>query len=267
MSSLARIAYAGSLRCMDDAALRVRLWRGFARLQTLLGGHAGPGSVLERPGLVASVVPNAPESPTLNAAVAIDPDSAPKQLAELARRYEDAGVRRWGVWLDSSADEAARALADAGMAVTSASPGMGAPIDALRLEPPEHEPHPADLRTVGYVNDLAYGNRDSRLERTLSPLPNGILHAYRVDLDGRPAAVAMALHHDGDCGVSFVATVPEARRQGLATNVMGEAVRVARERGCTTTTLQATDVGERLYARLGYRRLCLMQLWERRGGA
>ena len=37
--------------------LLVRLWDGFARLQALLGGHAGPGSVLERDGLVASVVP------------------------------------------------------------------------------------------------------------------------------------------------------------------------------------------------------------------
>src|SRR5918992_702042 len=164
MSSLARIAYAGSLRCMDDEALR------------------------------------------------------------------------WGVWLDSSEDEAARALADAGMAVTSASPGMGAPIDALRLEPPEHEPYPTDLKTVGDVNDLAYGNRDSRLERTLSPLPNGILHAYRVDLDGRPAAVAMALHHDGDCGVSFVATVPEARRRGLATNVMRQGPAQGRGGGLTGTT-------------------------------
>jgi GNAT superfamily N-acetyltransferase len=252
---------------MDDEALRVRLWRGFARLQTLLGGHAGRGSVLEREGLVASVVPNAPESPTLNAAVAIVPETAPQHLEELARRYEEAGVRRWGVWLDSSADEAALALTAAGMSMTSASPGMGAGIDDLRLDRDGAQPHPTDLTTVGHVNDLAYGNRDSRLERTLSPLPNGILHAYRADLNGRAAAVAMALHHDRDCGVSFVATVPEARRQGLATNVMWQAITAARADGCTTTTLQATDVGERLYAHLGYRRLCLMQLWERRAGA
>ncbi len=102
--------------------------------------------------------------------------------------------------------------------------------------------------TVGRVNDLAYGNYDGRLERTLQPLPNGILHGYRVDHDGKPAAVALALHHNGDCGVSFVATVPKARRQGLGD--AGDAAglsRAARNDGCTTTTLQATDVGERLY--------------------
>ena len=111
---------------------------------------------------------------------------------------------------------------------------------------------------------MAYGNFDGRLERTLTPLPNGVLKGYRVDQDGRPASVALALHHDDDCGVSFVATVPKARRQGLATAVMRQALQDAAKNGCTTTTLQATEVGERLYENLGYRRLCVMQLWEQR---
>jgi GNAT superfamily N-acetyltransferase len=111
---------------------------------------------------------------------------------------------------------------------------------------------------------MAYGNFDGRLERTLKPLPNGILHGYRVDDGGGPAAVALALHHEQDCGISFVATVPRARRKGLASKVMRQALATAYKRGCTTTTLQATDVGERLYRNLGYRHICLMQLWELR---
>jgi GNAT superfamily N-acetyltransferase len=248
---------------MDDGSLSTRLWEGFAALQALLGGHAGHGTVVEREGLVASVVPNAPDSPTLNAAVAIEPDEAPHRLDDLKRRYEDAGVRRWGVWLDGRASLAAQALTQAGMVVTTASPGMGAEIADLRTDddPPPNE---ADLETVGRVNDLAYGNYDGRLERTLKPLPNGILHGYRVDHDGGPAAVALALHHDEDCGISFVATVPKARRRGLASKVMRQALTEAKHDGCTTTTLQATDVGERLYTNLGYRHLCMMQLWELR---
>jgi GNAT superfamily N-acetyltransferase len=251
---------------MDEGMLLVRLWDGFARLQALLGGHAGPGSVLERDGLVASVVPSAPDSPTLNAAVAIEADRAAEHLEELQRRYAGAHVRRWGVWLDGSASLAAQALAQAGMVVTTASPGMGATLDEL---PATHDdddiaPRPADLTTVGRVNDLAYGNYDARLERTLAPLPNGILKGYRADLHGKPAAVALTLHHGEDCGVSFVATIPKARRKGLASTVMRQALAAARASGCTTTTLQATDIGERLYTNLGYRHLCVMQLWERR---
>jgi GNAT superfamily N-acetyltransferase len=247
---------------VEEGTLKARLWSGFARLQLLLGGHAGPGRTLEREGLVASIVPNAPDSPTLNAAVALDPDKAPEHLDELAHRYAKARVKRWGVWLDGGASLAAQALNHAGLIVTAASPGMGADLDDLQTE--GDRPQPTDLATVGRVNDLAYGNFDGRLERTLTPLPNGVLKAYRVDLGGKPASVALALHHDADCGVSFVATIPKARRQGLATAVMRQALTDARRNGCTTTTLQATDLGERLYENLGYRRLCLMQLWERR---
>jgi ribosomal protein S18 acetylase RimI-like enzyme len=247
---------------MDDGVLLQRLWEGFGQLQALLGGHAGPGAVIERGGLIASVVPSAPDSPTLNAAVAIAPDEATMHLDELRSRYQEANVRRWGVWLDGRASLAAQQLARAGMVVTAASPGMGVEIEAIKAG--EERPTRADLTTVGQVNDLAYGNYDGRLERTLKPLPNGVLHGYRVDHNGRPAAVALALHHNQDAGISFVATVPKARRKGLATTVMRQALQEAAEQGCTTTTLQATDVGEKLYTNLGYRHLCVMQLWERR---
>jgi predicted acetyltransferase len=72
------------------------------------------------------------------------------------------------------------------------------------------------------------------------------------------------MHHGGDCGVSFVATIPEARRRGLGSLVMHGVLRDALERGCTTSTLQATDAGRRLYDTLGYHVLCDMQLWEQR---
>ena len=247
---------------MDDVVLSQRLWDGFARLQAVLGGHAGPGRVIERDGLVASVVPGSPDSPTLNAAVALEPDAAPEHLRELRQRYKDAKVRRWGLWMDGRAALPAQALTHAGMVVTTASPGMGAALHELATG--GDDPKPADLTTVGRVNDIAYGNYDGRLERTLQPLPNGVLHGYRVDHDGKPAAVALALHHNGDCGVSFVATVPKARRQGLGTQVMRQVFKAAQQDGCTTTTLQATDVGERLYKALGFRHLCVMQLWELR---
>jgi GNAT superfamily N-acetyltransferase len=247
---------------MDEGMLLARLWDGFARLQLLLGGHAGQGHTLEREGLVASVVPNAPDSPTLNAAVAMDPDAAPVHLEELAMRYAKANIRRWGVWIDGHASLAAKELAHNQMVMTTASPGMGAALEGLAGD--GAETIGADLATVGRVNDLAYGNFDARLERTLTPLPNGVLKGYRADLNGSPAAVALALHHGEDAGISFVATVPNARRKGLATNVMRQALNDARSNGCTTTTLQATDMGERLYENLGYRRLTVMELWERR---
>lgn len=250
---------------MDDADLRRRLWEGFAALQTLLGGSARQGSVIKRHGLVASIVPSAPDSPALNAAVAIEPHAAPGALGELEDHYAAAGVRRWAVWVDGGARDVTEQLRDAGLAIASASPGMGAEIEQLGLDLRTADPEPhARLRTVGRVNDLAYGNVDARLERTLTTLEEGTLRGYSAELNGAPASVALALHHGGDCGVSFVATVPAARRHGLATQVMRSALADARRHDLDTITLQATELGERLYQQLGLRRLGPMQLWERR---
>ncbi|MEA2312817.1 MAG: hypothetical protein QOE28_2785 [Solirubrobacteraceae bacterium] len=248
---------------MDDGQLRERLWLGFARLQTLLGGQAAGGVVIERESTVASVVPAAPESPTLNAAIALAPTLDRAIPRELHERYREAGVRRWGFWADGASPEVLAVLEAFGMRLTSRSPGMAADLHDLPLN--GGAPAAAtDLATVGRVNDLAYGNPDARLERTLAPLAPGVLRGYRADYDGRPASVALALHHDGDCGVSFVATAPHARRQGLARDVMHRVAHEAVEDGCTSASLQATELGERLYRALGYRTVADMQLWERR---
>jgi ribosomal protein S18 acetylase RimI-like enzyme len=248
---------------MDDATLRERLWLGFASLQTLLGGQAAGGEVLERPGMVASIVPIAPDSPTLNAGISLAPSVDDEILVELELRFLKAGVRRWGVWVDGGSKPVIDRLRNAGLRLTSASPGMAVALEDLRLN--GHAPAgPTDLATVGRVNDLAYGNPDGRLERTLAPLPPNALRAYRADHRGRPAAVALALHHDQDCGVSFVATAPNARRRGHATHVMHRVLIDAREHGCTSTSLQATELGEKLYQALGYRTVSNMQLWEHR---
>src|SRR4051794_41569359 len=102
------------------------------------------------------------------------------------------------------------------------------------------------------------------LERPRPRWGGGRWCGSRPDLNGAPAAVALALHHGEDCGVSFVATVPQARRRGLATQVMRSALADGRRHGLTTITLQATELGERLYHQLGLKRLGPMELWEHR---
>src|SRR4051794_40608384 len=248
---------------MDDETLRRRLWTAFARLQSLLGHHSMQGAVYEAPGVVASVVPAAPDSPTLNAAVALEPIDAAAALPDLAQRWEDAGVRRWGIWLDPAERGVVRALQRAGLAMTASAPGMGAQLDEIWIPSRNGAVPRADLATVGKVNDAAYGNVDQRLERTLTPLPPNLLRGYRADLGDRPAAVALALHLGEDCAISFVATVPSARRRGLGTQVMPRDPALPEARGLTTTPPQGTDPGGGLPRSLGRRALFGMQ---HRGG-
>jgi GNAT superfamily N-acetyltransferase len=82
-------------------------------------------------------------------------------------------------------------------------------------------------------------------------------------------AVGCAVAHDanGDCHITLVATLPAHRRQGIASGLVRRLVRRGRERGCTTTSLVATRIGVPVYARLGYRDLGAVQMWERPGDA
>jgi GNAT superfamily N-acetyltransferase len=59
----------------------------------------------------------------------------------------------------------------------------------------------------------------------------------------------------------------QARGHGLASLLLRKALADARDRGCTITTLQATRMGYPVCARLGYRDLGRVQMWERRGRA
>ena len=74
----------------------------------------------------------------------------------------------------------------------------------------------------------------------------------------------LSIDHEGDCWITFVATFPEARGRGLASALMTRALLDARERGCSTSSLQATKMGQPVYERLGYCDLGSVQMWERR---
>jgi hypothetical protein len=48
-------------------------------------------------------------------------------------------------------------------------------------------------------------------------------------------------------------------------SAMHTALAEARERGCETSALQATNAGFPVYARCGYRDRCAFEIWEDRG--
>lgn len=77
----------------------------------------------------------------------------------------------------------------------------------------------------------------------------------------------MIIDAHGDAGAYAIATVPAARGRGLATGLLRQALSDARERGCSTSTLQATKVGFPIYERLGFENLGPIDMWERRKGS
>jgi GNAT superfamily N-acetyltransferase len=118
---------------------------------------------------------------------------------------------------------------------------------------------------VAEVNDAAYGILpDWSLAPALETLEDPATRAHVVEAGGRPAACAVSHRRDGDCYLYFVATIPEARGRGLATELLSSLLREARDAGCSTTSLESSAIAEPLYAALGYRSLGPIEMWEHR---
>jgi ribosomal protein S18 acetylase RimI-like enzyme len=144
---------------------------------------------------------------------------------------------------------------------------FAADIEALDLDPRrELDLHPSpSWNLVGQVNDRAYGVLEpwslAAVFETMDD-PQSHLHVARVG--GEAASALIAREQDGDCYFWFVATTPDARGAGLASELMRHALREARERGCTTTTLESSAAAEDMYTHLGYTPLGRYQTWESR---
>ena len=222
------------------------------------------GAALELPGVRAGVTPTMPDRSVLNSVVYDDAASLEPALPELAAAYDEAGVRAWTVWVYEADTRAIEVLEAAGH--TFDGEPMGQELDLAGFEGPPgpeldlvEEPSPADFDPIVTA---AYGWEGFGQMHDEFPPP---FHAYaaRGD-DGRPAACLGIWDVDGDAHVQAVGTIPEARGRGLASRLLARALVDARERGCTTSSLQATAMGHPVYTRLGYRDLGRVQMWERR---
>lgn len=230
---------------MDDADLKRSTWRSIAACQRLVGQA---GDLLERDGFVASRLPQI-NSSLINCVVPrgeLDLDAIEAFFAE---------VPKWGVWLDP--DDDPTPLTDRGLVLDSTPLLMAAEIEAVeRRQDPRVEP--ATTALVGEVNDAAYGLPPGTLGGAIERLTG--LEAYAID----GAAVALFQDVGDDVFVEFVATLPHRRGERLASAVMAHALWEAERRGRRTTSLQASKLGRSIYARLGYRSLGEIHLYERR---
>jgi GNAT superfamily N-acetyltransferase len=90
---------------------------------------------------------------------------------------------------------------------------------------------------------------------------NPATHLYVAYIDGRPAAALATVQHKGTVGVYHVATLPFARRRGIAGNLLILALRDAAQAGCTLATLTATPEARHLYEQLGFSACGFLEQW------
>lgn len=251
---------------VDDSEGWRRLIASLARLSKVLDGGSEGMRSIERDGLVATITPAAPQRSVVNDVVYWDAGAFVDAYDELDAAYREAGIVAWTVWVPDTDTDTAGFLVDRGHLLDADPEAMVLDLDAIERPPePEGFTDDGDPQAMTRINDAAYGMREAgmfvpafaRLQR------RDDMHVYLAG-DGEPQACVMAYDHEDDCSIWFVATLERARGKGYARALMGHALADGRERGRTTSTLQATDLGRPIYERLGYRSLGEIQMWEKR---
>jgi GNAT superfamily N-acetyltransferase len=243
-----------------------RVFESMFHWYRMIGGASKGARVFERDGVVAAVVPAAPERAVVNAVLYRSADGLEAAYDELAAAYEEIGAK-WTVWVAPGDDAAAALLQSRGHYLDAQPMAMARELDGVERPPADALANwsaDGELAEVGRVNDRSYTFGTDSFSRALRTLPDGLAHLYVVRDDaGDPIACLTVVDHAGNSEIQMVAVVPEARGQGITRKLLGHALADAAERGTETSTLIATPLGYPVYERLGYRPLERVAMWER----
>lgn len=158
--------------------------------------------------------------------------------------------------LDTAAEAACEQL---GMPYADTVPGMASA--AMTAEPSpaelsiERVTTPEALVAFCLVVARGFGLPSELAERLLPP---AILLEPDIDLflghaEGRSAATSTLIRSDGVAGVHHVATLPEFRKRGFGEAMTWHAVATGAGYGCDMAALQASEMGQPIYERMGFK--------------
>jgi len=212
------------------------------------------GAALLRAGGVAiAVFPEEPGRGVYNNAL-LDRELGTTEREEavdaMQAAYSAAGIERYAAWVHDSDEGMRGELSARGFTVAESTRAMGMALDDIALPRPE-----VDIRRADWVQYVEYLRNFGLPPGLLSGVDPTAFHALAAPLGGENVATAVAFDHDGDCGIFNVSTLEAVRRRGLGTALSARLVHDAAARGCSTASVQSTEMAERVYAAVGFRDL------------
>lgn len=210
-----------------------------------------PGARVERfAGATAAVFPAGPERDVYNNALLVRGRDATEAIDAIEDAYARDAITGYAVWAHESEPASIAELQRRGYHVDMWTRAMAMPLESLSAAEPEIELAAGDWRD--YLEILTALGAPSGI---LAGVDGSAFEVLVAKLRGVAVAAALAYDHGGDCGIYNVGTMPHARRRGLGTALTALQLQKARQRGCTTASLQATEMAQRLYASVGFRDL------------
>jgi GNAT superfamily N-acetyltransferase len=247
------------------------VFRGLEHFCRLLGDASDGARTIERDGIVAAVVPAAPERAVVNSMVCPSADALREVYDEIAAAYDEIGAT-WTVWARHDDDAVAEFLEGHGHVLDAQPMGM-VHTELGRVERPTRDELPdwtrdGDAAVIGPMNDRSYTFGTDSFTRAITRLPGDGAMVYVAYDGGAPVGCLLMADDDaGNTDLEMVAVTPEARGRGISRNLLRHALADAAERGIETSSLVATRLGYPVYERVGYAAVEPVSMWQRAGSA
>jgi hypothetical protein len=224
-----------------------------------------PGTEVEQTGgwlLSAS----SPEHPVIsNAAFRIDDKADPEEMIARARAFFGGRGRGFSLWQRGGVEEdrdLAAAAEAAGLQCVYEMPEM---LLAERAEEPRL-PAGAELRRLASAEEFDDYWRIAASSYTSLGFPPEIFEAnqrsegliapdaaaFVAYLESEPVSIAMTIVSHGIAGIYWVGSLEPARGKGLGRAVTAAATNAGFDLGADVASLQASPMGEPIYAAMGY---------------
>lgn len=136
----------------------------------------------------------------------------------------------------------------------------------FRVSSEDDAPAWGDALAEGFPMPRGLARRLSPETQVVDAAADAPVQFFGIRISGRVVSIAMLYLANGLAGIYSVATVPSARRRGLAAHVTAEALRVAQRLGYGVGVLQSSPEAHGIYSALGFREVGSAALFVRMPG-
>jgi GNAT superfamily N-acetyltransferase len=208
-----------------------------------------------------------------NAAFRIDDGLDPAELLQRARAFFGKQGRGFSLWARDGAPEDRDLIAAA--EVTDLKEVFAMPEMVLQQRAKERPlPEGIELRRLSSADNAQDYWRVATAAYASIGFPPEIFAFYEAHdglladnvaaflayADGEPVSIAMTIVSHGIAGIYWVGSLEQARGKGLGRAVTAAATNAGFDLGAEAASLQASPMGESLYAAMGFETICSYRL-------